>query len=130
MSVIATLQSTVTNELPRLLVSVTLLTNFEPAADIYDWQLGVHGVRLAFEADRKTYSATYLPDVPEDQGWTQDETLQSLVKKAGWKGRTEAWKRIPNLQLTRYQGKKYRATYQHFRDWKEWTTRPGLNGVR
>lgn len=49
-------------------------------------QLHVHGIRISFVHDRQRYSATYLPGVALEQGWTKAETLISLVRKAGYRG--------------------------------------------
>lgn len=38
-------------ELPRLSVTVSLLTNYEDARDVYDWEVGVHGIILDFRCD-------------------------------------------------------------------------------
>ena len=32
-------------ELPRLIVSVSILCHFEDAQDYLDWEIGVHGIR-------------------------------------------------------------------------------------
>ena len=37
-----------TEELPRLSVTVSLLTHYEDAKDVYDWEVGVHGIILNF----------------------------------------------------------------------------------
>ncbi|EFX04682.1 ammecr1 family protein [Grosmannia clavigera kw1407] len=79
-------------ELPLLRVAVTLLTDFEPAADADDWQLGRHGLRIAFVDGGRRYGATYLPDVAPEQGWSKEQTVVSLMRKAGWSGRTDRWR--------------------------------------
>ena len=35
-------------EVPRLSVTVSLLTNYEDARHVYDWEVGVHGIILSF----------------------------------------------------------------------------------
>lgn len=106
-------------DLPRLQVAVTLLTDFEDAADAYDWDIGTHGIRLSFSDAGRRYGATYLPDVAAEQGWTKDEALYSLVRKAGWAGGRPAWKAL-NLKVTRYQGRKASLDYPEFKKWREW----------
>lgn len=95
-----------TKELPGLECSVTLLTDFEDCTDPLDWVLGVHGLRISFADARgagRRYSGTYLPHVATEQGWDQEETLQSLVRKAGWSGRD--WRTgTRDFVVTRYQG--------------------------
>lgn len=47
-------------------------------------------------------SATYLPHVAAEQGWGVEESITSLIRKAGFAGKvTEALKR--ELKLTRYE---------------------------
>lgn len=106
-------------ELPSLSVSVTLLTNFEDAADPMDWELGKHGIRVSFHYHGKRYGATYLPDVAVEQGWDKDETLVSLIRKAGWVGRKEKWQEL-DIKVVRYQGKKESLEYDEYKKWKEW----------
>ncbi|OAA49664.1 ammecr1 family protein [Metarhizium rileyi] len=107
------------SELPSLQAAVTLLTDFEEADDAYDWEVGTHGIRLSFTDRGHRYGATYLPDVAAEQGWTQDETLYSLIRKAGWMGGRSAWNSL-ELKVTRYQGKKASLNYPEFKKWKDW----------
>ncbi len=37
------------NEIPYLHVGVSLLTNFEPANNCLDWEVGKHGIEIEFE---------------------------------------------------------------------------------
>ncbi|TQV97091.1 AMME syndrome protein [Cordyceps javanica] len=106
-------------ELPSLQVAVTLLTDFEEAADARDWDVGTHGIRLAFHDKGRRYGATYLPDIAAEQGWTKDETLFSLVRKAGWTGSRSRWPDLA-LKVTRYQGKKRSLNYSQYRKWRDW----------
>ncbi|CEJ91853.1 hypothetical protein VHEMI07541 [[Torrubiella] hemipterigena] len=111
-------------ELATLQNAVTLLTDFEPVEDPMDWEVGKHGVRLAFTDRGRRYGSTYLPDVAAEQGWTKDETLLSLMRKAGWSGNKAAWKDVP-LKVTRYQGKKMSMRYEEFKKWQDWEDHRG-----
>lgn len=106
-------------ELPTLQVAVTLLTDFEDADGPMDWELGTHGLRISFTHGGRRYGATYLPDVASEQGWTKEETLVSLMRKAGWTGPKERWTDVP-LKVTRYQGKKEALDYAEYKRWREW----------
>ena len=108
------------SELPTLAVSVTLLTNFTPALHPNDWELGVHGIRISFSHHGKRHGATYLPDVAVEQGWTKEQTIVSLMRKAGWIGRSADWKKVQDLRIVKYQGKKTSIGYRDFRDWRGW----------
>ncbi|KAJ3564485.1 hypothetical protein NPX13_g7826 [Xylaria arbuscula] len=106
-------------ELPSLEVAVTLLTDFEDCEDAMDWELGTHGIRISFVDRGRRYGSTYLPDVAPEQGWTKEETLVSLMRKAGWVGRKDSWQDI-NLKVVRYQGKKESLRYPEYKHWHEW----------
>ena len=132
------------SELPRLSVSVTLLTDFERAANPIDWELGTHGIRISFTWHGKRYGATYLPDGPKEQGWSKTETLVSLMRKAGWNGPKESWSRVlegggssvsgalgwgrrsDQAEVIRYQGKKIGLDYAEWDGWREWCEQSGL----
>ncbi|KAF2278317.1 ammecr1 family protein, partial [Westerdykella ornata] len=107
------------SELPSLECSVTLLTDFEPVLDPFDWTIGVHGLRISFVHDNHCYGATYLPDVAKEQGWTKEETLVSLMRKAGWDGPTREWREV-ELKVVRYKGVKERLGYAEWVDWRAW----------
>jgi uncharacterized protein (TIGR00296 family) len=111
-------------ELPNLEVAVTLLTDFEEADDADDWELGTHGLRISFYYHGKRYGATYLPDVAVEQGWSKEETVVSLMRKAGWVGRKEKWTEV-ELDVVRYQGKKEKVEYGEFKRWREWVEGKG-----
>lgn len=107
-------------ELRHLEVAVTLLTDFEVASGgVEDWELGKHGIRISFVVNGLQYGATYLPDVAVEQGWTKEQTLVNLMRKAGWSGRRDQWRKV-NLRVVRYQGRKKRLTYRQFMNWKDW----------
>ncbi|KAG5926028.1 hypothetical protein E4U53_003173, partial [Claviceps sorghi] len=106
-------------EMPELQAAVTLLTDFEQADDAYDWDIGIHGIRLSFTDNGHRYGATYLPNVASEQGWSKDETLYSLIRKAGWMGGRTRWKAL-ELKVTRYQGRKASLNYPEFKKWRDW----------
>lgn len=106
-------------ELPTLECAVTLLTDFEPASHPLDWTLGVHGLRISFTHHGRRYGATYLPDVAREQGWTKEETLVSLMRKAGYNGKKDDWAKV-ELNVVRYQGKKVSLGYGEWKEWRGW----------
>ncbi|KAF2630183.1 hypothetical protein BU25DRAFT_388500 [Macroventuria anomochaeta] len=108
-------------ELPSLQCAVTLLTNFEPTpnSDPLAWDIGTHGIRLSFTYHGRRYGSTYLPDVAREQGWTKEEALASLMRKAGWSGRKDDWQKV-GLKVIRYQGKKVSLEYNEWKEWREW----------
>ncbi|KAK1251644.1 hypothetical protein MKX07_007123 [Trichoderma sp. CBMAI-0711] len=106
-------------ELPTLQAAVTLLTDFEEADDVHDWEVGKHGIRISFSDRGRRYGATYLPDVALEQGWTKDEALFSLIRKAGWMGSRSKWQDL-DIKLTRYQGRKVSLNYPEYKKWRDW----------
>lgn len=110
-------------ELPSLQVAVTLLTDFEDADDVLDWELGTHGIRISFQWDGRRHGATYLPDVATEQGWTKEQTLVSLMRKAGWEGRRDRWREVADagaMKVVRYRGDKEQVVYDEFKAWRDW----------
>lgn len=107
------------HELPSLEVAVTLLTDFEDCDEAMDWELGVHGLRISFTDRNRRYGSTYLPDVAPEQGWTKEETIVSLMRKAGWMGKKDKWQDV-TLKVVRYQGKKEELRYSEYKHWRDW----------
>jgi len=101
------------HEIPKLRVSVSLLVNYEDCENCLDWEVGVHGIIINFSCDSKNYSATFLPEVAAEQRWNQQETIKSLVYKAGYrKGLTHDVQKI--IRCTRYQSSKHRLVYEKY----------------
>lgn len=84
------------------------------------WEIGKHGLRISFTYHSRRYGATYLPDVARDQGWTKEETLVSLMRKAGWNGRRDDWRKVGDLNVVTYQGLKVSIHYRQWREWRDW----------
>ncbi len=61
----------------------------------------------------ENYSATYLPEVCHEQGWTRDQCIDSLIRKAGYRGSIDSSFRS-NLKVTRYQSTKYSLNYSEY----------------
>jgi len=106
-------------ELPSLEVAVTLLTDFESVDDAMDWHVGTHGLRISFTDKGRRYGSTYLPDVALEQGWSKEEALVSLMRKAGWGGKKADWKKV-GVKVVRYQGKKVALGWGEWRSWRDW----------
>lgn len=142
--------------LPTLSCSLTLLADFEPCNDAMDWTLGQHGLRISFTHRNRRHGATYLPDVAVEQGWTKEETVESLMKKAGWDGGYGAshgvarrllrgsmrsggsandqqqpqapkpWEEVQDFRAIRYKGLGASATYAEWQEWRDWVGKKGL----
>jgi AmmeMemoRadiSam system protein A len=66
------------DELDSISLEVTALTPPKTVGSWRDIQLGKHGIVLTKGAHR----ALFLPQVPGEQGWTLEETLRALSRKA------------------------------------------------
>jgi AmmeMemoRadiSam system protein A len=81
------------HELPRLSVELTVLSTPRPVASWREIELGRHGIVLRSGRHR----AVYLPRVPIDQGWTLEETLGHLSRKAGLP--SDGWREGASFEL-------------------------------
>ncbi|XP_074863550.1 nuclear protein AMMECR1 isoform X1 [Carettochelys insculpta] len=102
------------DELPRLFCSVSLLTNFEDVCDYLDWEVGVHGIRIEFINEKGSKrTATYLPEVAKEQGWDHIQTIDSLLRKGGYKAPiTNEFRKT--IKLTRYRSEKMTMSYTEY----------------
>lgn len=55
------------DEVPNLHCGVSLLIGFQDGESYLDWEVGKHGIIIDFNAHGRSYSATYLPEVAEEQ---------------------------------------------------------------
>ena len=101
-------------EFQKLHCSVSILTNFEEARDYLEWEVGKHGIRIEFlneKGHKKT--ATYLPEVAIEQGWDAVQTIDSLLRKGGYRGPINNEVRR-NIKLTRYRSEKITISYNDY----------------
>ncbi|CAG9461205.1 unnamed protein product [Pedinophyceae sp. YPF-701] len=101
------------NELESLSCSVSLLHSFEECAAWDDWVVGRHGIIIRFTAGHGEFSATFLPGVAAEQGWSIKETIEHLIRKAGYQGHISS-SLLSNMRVTRYQSSSHSMTH------KEW----------
>jgi AmmeMemoRadiSam system protein B/AmmeMemoRadiSam system protein A len=73
-------------ELGKLEVELTLLSPPKAVASWKEIKLGTHGIVIEKSGRR----AVFLPQVPGEEGWTIEETLTHLSRKAGLPA--DAWK--------------------------------------
>lgn len=97
-------------ELPKLKVAVSVLSRFEEAEHVYDWSIGVHGIILTLEGG---YSATYLPEVCSDNGWSKQFCVRSLTEKAGYRRPLDE-SVLKSASVTRYQSTKSEITFEDY----------------
>ncbi len=108
-------------------VAVTLLTDFETCSHPFDWTLDTHGIRMSFKTPVGRYGACYLPDVATEQGWDQEETMVSLMRKAGWRGPSDKWREVKELKVVRYKGKARHLEYRAYKEFREWVDEQNTN---
>mmetsp|Transcript_96810 Transcript_96810/g.279488 ORF Transcript_96810/g.279488 Transcript_96810/m.279488 type:complete len:213 (-) Transcript_96810:19-657(-) len=109
-------------EVPRLTCRVSILHDFEPCEDAYDWELGVHGVRIIFATTRflcpcssTFYSAAYLPDVMVEHSLDRESAIRQLVRKSGYAGRCDS-SLIEAVEATRFRARVDELSYAEFAD--------------
>ena len=66
---------------------------------------------------RRSYSATFLPEVAAEEGWDQMTTLKYLVEKAGYNGKLEDV--LEKISCERYQSSKILLTYKEYLQMKQ-----------
>ena len=103
-------------EVKNLHCGISLLVNFEDVNDIYDWEIGKHGIEIEF-GDNNSYKGTFLPHVAKEQGWDKKKTLESLIMKAGFYGSLDEIK--DTIKLTRYQAIKVEMSYDEYLEMKK-----------
>ncbi|XP_010271634.1 PREDICTED: uncharacterized protein At2g38710-like isoform X2 [Nelumbo nucifera] len=120
-------------ELPYLECTVSILTNYETALNYLDWEIGTHGLTIEFtDPDYNVRrSATYLPEVAAHEGWTKVETIDSLMRKAGYNGIINESLR-KRIRLTRYQSTIYTMHYNDYTSYVKRTrgAAPTVNRVK
>jgi len=94
--------------------------------------VGKHGLIIEFtDPDYNIRcSATYLPEVASHEGWGHIETIDTLMKKAGYHGAiTESLRK--KLRVTRYQSTLYTMHYSEYVAYvkKNRGAAPTINGV-
>ena len=67
------------NELPSIIISLSLLTPDQPIPSWSHIELGTHGIILEAQGRR----SVFLPEVATEQGWNLEQTLTALARKAG-----------------------------------------------
>ena len=113
------------HELSMLACSVSLLVAYEEVGkgNVMDWEVGVHGIIIVFQdgvgREARHFSATYLPEVAREQGWSRREALESLVRKSGYGGRMDKEGFWEGVALTRYRSSKFCLTYEEFVEGRE-----------
>jgi len=105
------------DELQKLHVSVSILRHFEDGMNYIDWEIGIHGIRIEFQTEKGSKrTATYLPEVAPEQGWDHIQTIDSLLRKGGFKGLISSETRR-SIRLTRYQSEKVTVSHQEYKDY-------------
>ena len=99
------------HELEHLHCTVSVLCNFETITDPYDWIVGKHGVEIQFSYKGIPYSGTYLPEVAEEQKWTQKVALDKLLEKAGF---SKPLSKVEKMTIKRYQSRKATLSYNEY----------------
>lgn len=81
-------------ELPKLHIEISLLSPLTPVTNIEAIKLGIHGLVIVSDDKR----GLLLPQVPSMFGWSRDEYLEAICRKAGL--RPSAWQSSDLLSFT------------------------------
>jgi AmmeMemoRadiSam system protein A len=73
-------------ELPRVKISLSILSGMKPLADPESVIVGRDGLQLI----KGPYRSVFLPQVPVEQGWSRERYLDQLARKAGLPG--DGWR--------------------------------------
>jgi hypothetical protein len=90
-------------ELSDLEIEVSVLSVPRSIASYDQFAVGEEGVILSKDGHR----AVFLPEVATEQGWTREQTLSHLARKAGLPA--DAWREGAGFQV--FTSTKYRAPY-------------------
>jgi len=102
------------DEVPRLACTVNLLFAFEKCDDCFDWEVGPHGVRIDFYDSRNVQrSATFLPSVAVQFGYTRTQTIERLVEKAGC-DEPLTKKLVAKIKCIRFQSSEIHLPYAEY----------------
>ena len=102
-------------EMTRLQCTVQLLSPFEPCG-LYEWYIGTHGLTINFidhACGGLARSAVYLPDVIPEQGWTQTEAIDSLIRKSGCEQPITEDLRA-SLEVSRFTSTRFSVPYERW----------------
>jgi len=102
------------NEVNSLMVAVSLLIDFEDAQHVYDWEVGIHGIRISFHDGQKARNATYLPEVALEQNWNHEQAVHSLIRKSGFRGPISN-SILGSIKLVRYKSSKAHLPYHKYK---------------
>jgi AMMECR1 domain-containing protein len=103
------------HELPYLICTVSLLQGFEEASHWQDWEIGIHGLIIEFRdpGSGSKLTATYLPEIAQHEGWSKQQTIDSLIRKAGYAGYATPELR-KGLSVTRYKSTTCTLSYEEY----------------
>ena len=80
-------------ELPQIEIDVSILSPSRNIAFLEEFKLGRMGIIL----EKGMHRSVFLPEVAVEQGWTREETLAHLSRKAGLPA--DAWKKDARFQV-------------------------------
>ncbi|WRT69884.1 uncharacterized protein IL334_006875 [Kwoniella shivajii] len=115
-------------ELPNIECTVSFLSPFEDCRDYLDWDIGDHGFRIFLPEECKPdpnhpepalippsnpLSATYLPEIAVEHGWTKTEAIDSACWKSGYRGVIDENLR-KRLVCKKYSTKKFTLNYSEY----------------
>ena len=103
------------DEVPLLNCTVSLLYDFEKGKKWNQWTVGTHGIIISFKGDyyNDYYSATFLPEVAEEQGWDVETTILHLIRKSGYRKQVTQ-ELLDSIELTTYKTELGTITFDEY----------------
>ena len=100
-------------ELPAVTCSVTILSQMTQIDKWDNWEIGRHGIYMDYKEGGNNYSATFLPSVIEDQGWSKQQTFENLLPKSGCRARATP-EVLNKCVVHTYEGTKSHMAYDEY----------------
>eukprot|EP00193_Tetraselmis_chui_P006000 CAMPEP_0177751754 /NCGR_PEP_ID=MMETSP0491_2-20121128/546_1 /TAXON_ID=63592 /ORGANISM="Tetraselmis chuii, Strain PLY429" /LENGTH=209 /DNA_ID=CAMNT_0019266895 /DNA_START=80 /DNA_END=710 /DNA_ORIENTATION=+ len=103
------------SEIPSLQCTVSLIFGFKKMASCMEWEIGVHGLIIKFydAHSGRSRNATFLPEVPAQEGWTKQQTIDSLIRKSGYGGQVTP-QLLAAIELTTYMSSPFSMSYDQY----------------
>ena len=93
---------------------VALIFNFRTIKNIFDWEVGIHGLRIKFKKDGVIYEGSYMPEVPVSMNWDHQKSVDRLIKKSGFSPGLEKMKLEDWIYITIFERDEFSMTYDEY----------------
>jgi len=103
---------------PSMLPMVTSPLSSSSTPSLLSSSSSLTSPRSNYFKPKRPLTATYLPEVAVEQGWSKVEAIDSAIRKAGWDGRiSEDLRR--SISLRRYQSRHCVVSWDEYYAWRD-----------